>query len=182
MDVESNRSELHEEVRPMVDFLADLTITKQYQETAATATDGAAEEGRWIVEGYASTSDLDSQDHVITNAALQQGAESLKKYQTLLFNHDPNRPIGYVQMAQATDGKLPAVTAATIARPTSTVSFDVRAPICAGDTLTGKCELVAIEEKHGPRPFTLLTCETQLSNQAGDTVLVIQDTTLEFHQ
>jgi acyl dehydratase len=62
------------------------------------------------------------------------------------------------------------------------MSFDVRAPICAGDTLSGKCELVAIEEKKGPKPFTLLTCETKLENQAGETVLVVSDTTLEFHQ
>ena len=61
------------------------------------------------------------------------------------------------------------------------MSFEVRAPICAGDTLTGKCKLVSIEEKRGARSFTLLTCETQLENEAGDTVLVVSDTTLEFH-
>jgi acyl dehydratase len=62
------------------------------------------------------------------------------------------------------------------------MSFDVRAPICAGDTLSGQCKLVGIQEKQGPKPFTLLTCETRLENQAGDTVLVVSDTTLEFHQ
>jgi acyl dehydratase len=62
------------------------------------------------------------------------------------------------------------------------MSFDVRSPICAGDTLSGRCELVAIEQKAGPRPFTLLTCETKLENQAGETVLVVRDTTLEFDQ
>jgi hypothetical protein len=60
------------------------------------------------------------------------------------------------------------------------MSFDIRGPICAGDTLTGRCELVEIAKKGGPRPFTLLKCETSLRNQFGDTVLVVNDTTLEF--
>src|SRR5260370_14633618 len=52
------------------------------------------------------------------------------------------------------------------------MSFDVRGTICAGDTLTGRCELVDIAQKRGPKPFTLLVCETSIRNQFGDLVLV----------
>lgn len=62
--------------------------------------------GKWVVEGYASTSDLDSQGDIITPEAIAMGAESLKKYNTVLFNHDPDRPIGIVEKAEAQDRKL----------------------------------------------------------------------------
>lgn len=62
--------------------------------------------GNWIVEGYASTSDLDSQNHIVTPEAIKMGAESLKKYNTVLFNHDPDRPIGQVMHSEAQDTKL----------------------------------------------------------------------------
>lgn len=89
-----------------LDFLADLEITKTYSATEVVKGEAPAEEGRWVVEGFASTSDIDSQDHIIAPAALRMGAESLRKYKTLLFNHDPNRPIGYIENSEAREGKL----------------------------------------------------------------------------
>ena len=62
--------------------------------------------GNWIVEGYASTSDLDSQNHIVTKEAIKMGAESLKRYDTVLFNHDVDRPIGKVVAAEGQDTKL----------------------------------------------------------------------------
>lgn len=62
--------------------------------------------GTWIVEGYASTTDLDSQDDIVTVEAMKMGAESLMKFGTVLFNHDMDRPIGRVIKAEVTDGGL----------------------------------------------------------------------------
>ena len=62
--------------------------------------------GNWIVEGYASTSDLDSQNHIVTKEAIKMGAESLSRYDTVLFNHDVDRPIGKVVAAEGQDTKL----------------------------------------------------------------------------
>jgi len=62
--------------------------------------------GNWIVEGYASTSDLDSQNHIVTKEAIKMGAESLSRYDTVLFNHDVDRPIGKIVAAEGQDTKL----------------------------------------------------------------------------
>jgi len=66
----------------------------------------SAPSGNWIVEGYASTSDLDSQNHIVTKEAIKMGAESLKRYDTVLFNHDVDRPIGKVVSSEGQDTKL----------------------------------------------------------------------------
>jgi HK97 family phage prohead protease len=63
-------------------------------------------EGKWIVEGYGSTSDLDTQDNIVTKEAIAMGATSLQKYNTLLFNHDVDRPIGVIALAEAQDTNL----------------------------------------------------------------------------
>ncbi len=63
-------------------------------------------DGKWVVEGYGSTSDLDSQDNIVTPEAIKMGADSLQKYNTLLFNHDADRPIGLIAMAEARDEGL----------------------------------------------------------------------------
>lgn len=84
----------------VVSFEAELNLGKTYifKQTESVGT--------WIVEGYASTSDLDAQKHIVTPEAIKMGAESLMKYDTVLFNHDPNKPIGKIQKAEATDGGL----------------------------------------------------------------------------
>ena len=84
----------------IVNFEAELSFGKAYLLKDSQSV------GTWIVEGYASTSDLDAQRHIVDPEAIKMGAESLKRYDTVLFNHDPNRPIGKVLHSEATDGGL----------------------------------------------------------------------------
>lgn len=79
-----------------------ITAEEETEENAAQQE----KKGHWIIEGYASTSDLDSQDHTITKEAIAEGALSLQKYNTLLFNHDPDQPIGKVLKSEAQGSKL----------------------------------------------------------------------------
>lgn len=54
-----------------------------------------------IVTGYAAVADvIDSQYEVITREALEGAAKDLLSYTTVLYNHDPNRPIGKVLEAR----------------------------------------------------------------------------------
>lgn len=84
-----------------MDFSAELVFGKTYE-----LNKHATPAGDWIVEGYASTSDIDSQNHIVSPDAIKMGADSLTKYNTVLFNHDPDRPIGKIKMAEAQDTKL----------------------------------------------------------------------------
>lgn len=60
-----------------------------------------AEQGAYIVEGYASIADLpDMQDDVITQEAIESSAKDLEG-KTLLWNHDPERPIGHILSSEA---------------------------------------------------------------------------------
>ncbi len=52
--------------------------------------------GRWIIEGYATTADLDVDDGYITEEALRGAEGDLLKYSTLLYNHDRNAELGKV--------------------------------------------------------------------------------------
>lgn len=88
------------------EFMADIGVSKVYPVEISKATETTEAEGKFVVEGFASTTDLDSQNHTITKEAIEQGALSLQTYTTLLFNHDPNRPIGHIEKAEAQDGKL----------------------------------------------------------------------------
>ena len=52
---------------------------------------------RWIVEGYCAVAgNVDEQFDRIEKAALKGALEYLKSYTTVLFNHDPDRPIGKI--------------------------------------------------------------------------------------
>lgn len=74
------------------DAIFDFTILK---------AQASAKTGDWIVEGYAATPDLDSQLDTIEASALTGAAEDLLTNTTVLYNHDPNRPIGRVLKAEA---------------------------------------------------------------------------------
>ncbi len=54
------------------------------------------EQGKWIIEGYATTADLDVDDGYITGEALIGAENDLLKYSTLLYNHDRNAELGKV--------------------------------------------------------------------------------------
>jgi len=59
------------------------------------------EEGKWIVEGYAGTSDLDLQGDVIIEEAFKNSEKDLLENSTVLYNHDVDRPIGKVEEVKA---------------------------------------------------------------------------------
>ncbi len=52
--------------------------------------------GKWIIEGHATTADLDVDDGYITEEALKGAENDLLKYSTLLYNHDRNAELGKV--------------------------------------------------------------------------------------
>lgn len=87
-----------------VDFQAEFTILKAVEEKKDVQD--AEKQGTWIVEGFASTGDLDAQEHRITAEAQQEGAASLSEYNTLLYNHDPDKPIGKILKAEALEDRL----------------------------------------------------------------------------
>lgn len=111
-----DNTELKKKLDPF-EFEFELVFSKSYNsddkesifkanDEEGESTENKEKNSHWIVEGYASTSDIDSQDHTITKEAIAQGAESLVKYNTLLFNHDPDQPIGKVLKSEAQGHKL----------------------------------------------------------------------------
>jgi HK97 family phage prohead protease len=96
--------QLIESLKSPVTFTADVTLEK-FLITKSDEND-QNEVGTWVVEGYASTGDLDAQRHIITEDAIKQGAGSLAEYRTVLFNHDPNRPIGKLVDISAHENRL----------------------------------------------------------------------------
>ncbi len=56
--------------------------------------------GTWVVEGFASTTMLGSDNLVITKSALTAAAPDLLKRSTVLLNHDPSNPIGKVVQSE----------------------------------------------------------------------------------
>lgn len=91
-----------------VTFEADFNLDTFYLTKGEHPEDVPTEEsiGNRVVEGYASTTDLDAQRHIITEDAIKQGATSLQDYRTILFNHDPNRPIGKLVAVEPRDNRL----------------------------------------------------------------------------
>lgn len=51
---------------------------------------------KFFVEGYVSTTDYDLQGHVVSAEAIRASKDDLLENSTVLFNHDPNHPIGKV--------------------------------------------------------------------------------------
>jgi HK97 family phage prohead protease len=81
-------------VRP-VSFECPVEITKAYEEA-----------GRWIVEGYAATTDFDMQEDIITEEAITASAKDLLENSTVLHNHNPDEAIGKVLESEARPGGL----------------------------------------------------------------------------
>lgn len=86
-------------------FVADLDLIR-YDNEIVKDEKGTKETGRWMVEGYAATSDIDSEGDRIDDAALQSAALDLQKYSTLLFNHNNDRPVGAIELAKFTPNGL----------------------------------------------------------------------------
>ena len=81
-------------MRP-VNFECPFDITKAYEE-----------KGRWVVEGYAATTDFDMQEDIITEEAISASAKDLLENSTVLHNHNPDEAIGKVLESQARPGGL----------------------------------------------------------------------------
>jgi len=77
----------------IIEFSFNADVVKTYHKTKK---DKKIKEGDFIIEGYVMTSDIDSQDTIITNEAIKKSKNDLLKYSTVLFNHDMDRPIGKV--------------------------------------------------------------------------------------
>jgi HK97 family phage prohead protease len=65
-----------------VNFEYPVDIVKSYEE-----------EGRWVVEGYAATSDFDLQEDIITEEAIRASAKDLLENSTVLHNHNADDAI-----------------------------------------------------------------------------------------
>jgi len=61
---------------------------------------------KWFVSGFATTVDLGVDDIIITKEALEEAAQDLLNRPTLLFNHNPDRPIGRVIEVEAREKGL----------------------------------------------------------------------------
>jgi len=78
-----------------VNFEYPVEIAKAYEE-----------EGNWIVEGYAATSDFDMQEDIITQDAIKGSAKDLVENSTVLHNHNPDEAVGRVLQSKARKGGL----------------------------------------------------------------------------
>jgi len=74
-----------------IPFECSLDIAKAYEE-----------QGRWIIEGLAATSDFDLQDDIIMPEAIEQSAKDLLENSTVLHNHNPDEAIGKVEDSRPT--------------------------------------------------------------------------------
>lgn len=77
----------------------ELPITEKKEEKLSKVEKQTQEgtEEKWIVEAFVATTDKDMEEDKITPGALKQAAKILKEnFQTVLFNHNPNYPIGKV--------------------------------------------------------------------------------------
>jgi HK97 family phage prohead protease len=73
-----------------VNFECVVDVAKAYED-----------EGRWIVEGYAATSDFDLQEDIITQEAIRSSAKDLLENSTVLHNHNADEAIGRVLDSRA---------------------------------------------------------------------------------
>ena len=53
-----------------------------------------AQRGKWIIEGYATTIDLGTDNAIITEDALRLAEKDLLERSTVLYNHNQDNPIG----------------------------------------------------------------------------------------
>ncbi len=74
-----------------IPFECPITITKSYE-------DGE----KWYIEGYAGSTELDLIGDIITEEAFKKSEQDLVGNSTVLYNHDPEQPIGKVEATKAT--------------------------------------------------------------------------------
>lgn len=74
-----------------IPFDCSVDIVKSYED-----------DEKWYIEGYAGSTELDLAGDIITEDAFKQSENDLINNSTLLYNHDPEQPIGKVEAAKAT--------------------------------------------------------------------------------
>jgi len=79
-----------------IPFDVDLNIIKSYED----------EEGLWIIEGYAATTDIDLQGDKILKEALKNSEKDLEHNSTVLRNHNLDEEIGKVLKSKVKDNGL----------------------------------------------------------------------------
>jgi len=62
--------------------------------------------GKWIIEGYATTIDLGTDNAIITEDALRLAEKDLLERSTVLYNHNQDNPIGKVLRSEVKDKGL----------------------------------------------------------------------------
>lgn len=74
-----------------IPFESQINITKTY-------VDGE----KWFIEGYAGSTELDLVGDIITEEAFKIAENDLVGNSTVLYNHDPEQPIGKIEEVKAT--------------------------------------------------------------------------------
>ncbi|MHC5055987.1 MAG: DNA adenine methylase [Planctomycetota bacterium] len=96
-------SDIEEDIRKSVPpdlpvpFECAVDITKSYEE-----------DGTWIVEGYAATSDFDLQEDIITEEAILASAKDLIENSTVLRPYPPVRPVPHAPRSAAVPQLAPS--------------------------------------------------------------------------
>jgi len=74
-----------------VPFECPFEITKTYEDSE-----------KWYIEGYAGSTELDLTGDLITEDAFKNAEDDLLNNSTVLYNHDPEQPIGKIEDVKAT--------------------------------------------------------------------------------
>ena len=79
------------EKKTIVPFECQIDIKKSYED-----------KDKWFIEGYAGSTELDLVGDIITEEAFKKAETDLINNSTVLYNHDPEQPIGKVEATKAT--------------------------------------------------------------------------------
>ncbi len=74
-----------------IPFESQINITKTY-----------VDDEKWYIEGYAGSTELDLVGDIITEEAFKIAENDLVGNSTVLYNHDPEQPIGKIEEVKAT--------------------------------------------------------------------------------
>ncbi len=135
-----------------VDFTAEFDIEEAKIEKKADT-----EEGERILEGYASTADLDKDYTIIDTEVWQEAASDLLENPTVLYNHDTDKPIGRVIESTGDDKGLRVkarLAKGTDGGPLTSLANDIWALACQGVlsrfSIRGSADRRGIETYYDP--------------------------------
>lgn len=78
-------------LKASIPFESQINITKTY-----------VDDEKWYIEGYAGSTELDLVGDIITEEAFKIAENDLVGNSTVLYNHDPEQPIGKIEEVKAT--------------------------------------------------------------------------------